>query len=108
MWRDRRRAGAIVVKLDFTSRGVRRLCASEPTRARSIAFRFERASGVAARANFLDRGEAGEHLLDAVLAERAHALLHGQPLQLLGAGAVLDQAAQLARDDHELVDAGAP
>src|SRR3954453_20802872 len=61
---------------------------------------------VAGGADFLDRRDAGEDLVDAVLAQRAHAFLHRGALDRLAPGAVLDHPAQLARDHHHLVDAG--
>ena len=50
-------------------------------------------SGVAGRAHLVHRRDPGHHLVDAVLAQRAHAFGQCRGLQFLGARAGLDLAA---------------
>lgn len=55
-----------------------------------------RASVVAHRPHFFQRGQALQHFFDAVLAQGLHAFFHGLNLDFFGACAFLYQAALLA------------
>ena len=57
--------------------------------------------------NFLDRGEPHADLVDAVLLERAHALLDRDRRDAVGGRALDRQLADLLRDRHRLVEADA-
>src|SRR3954454_11988251 len=54
-----------------------------------------------------DRGHAQTHLLEPVVAQQAHSLLHRDVLDRLGGGALDCQIADLLGDLHDLVEADA-